>query len=80
MRACLYVRMNSRHYFKCFQPSCFLFIRVHFMFLLKMHFTPAIIAEYGQFEAKIDQLRRDMMSGGVVSYGAPRKELFVRYC
>ncbi|VBB30990.1 unnamed protein product [Acanthocheilonema viteae] len=34
--------------------------------------------EYGQFEAKIDQLRRDLMSGGAVTFGAARKELFVR--
>uniref|UniRef100_A0A915PMN4 Uncharacterized protein n=1 Tax=Setaria digitata TaxID=48799 RepID=A0A915PMN4_9BILA len=34
--------------------------------------------EYGQFEAKIDQLRRDLMSGGAITFGAPRKELFVR--
>ncbi|VDN07847.1 unnamed protein product [Thelazia callipaeda] len=34
--------------------------------------------DYAHFEAKIDQLRRDLMSGGVVSFGAPRKELFVR--
>lgn len=40
--------------------------------------TPTI-AEYGQFEAKIDQLRRDLMSGGAAALGAPRRELFVRY-
>ncbi|KAM3728599.1 Disks large [Dirofilaria immitis] len=34
--------------------------------------------EYGQFEAKIDQLRRDLMSGGAVTFGTSRKELFVR--
>ncbi|VDK43237.1 unnamed protein product [Anisakis simplex] len=34
--------------------------------------------EYAEFEAKIDQLRKDMMSGGVMAYGAPRKDLFVR--
>lgn len=34
--------------------------------------------EYADFEAKIDQLRRDMISGGGVAYGAPRKELYVR--
>ncbi|CAG9532272.1 unnamed protein product [Cercopithifilaria johnstoni] len=34
--------------------------------------------EYGQFEAKIEQLRRDLMSGGAVTFGPSRKELFVR--
>uniref|UniRef100_A0A1I8EJW0 Disks large 1 tumor suppressor protein n=1 Tax=Wuchereria bancrofti TaxID=6293 RepID=A0A1I8EJW0_WUCBA len=34
--------------------------------------------EYGQFEAKIDQLRRDLISGGAITFGGPCKGLFVR--
>uniref|UniRef100_A0A915AYV0 Disks large 1 tumor suppressor protein n=2 Tax=Parascaris univalens TaxID=6257 RepID=A0A915AYV0_PARUN len=34
--------------------------------------------EYAEFEAKIDQLRKDMMGGGALAYGAPRRDLFVR--
>lgn len=37
-----------------------------------------VITEYAEFEAKIDQLRKDMMGGGALAYGAPRRDLFVR--
>lgn len=34
--------------------------------------------EYAEFEAKIDQLRKDMMSVGTAAYGLPKRDLYVR--